>query len=231
MPRELSFELEQSNAKLLTRFFHQVYLWMAVGLVLTACVSFGIANFAPGLMIGSPMVAVVAALALFAIGWATQKAALQISAAAGIGLFLLYATVMGVLMSFVWVAYEMATIGSAFLLTGGVFGITTIIGFVTKINLSKIGPILGMCALGLFGASIINVFFASDTLSWVITYAVVVIFTGLMIYYTQTLKVFAIQNAGNEEMAGRVAIVGALMLYVAFINLFLAILRILGSRR
>lgn len=204
---------------------------MSVGLMLTACVSFGIATFAPGVMISSPTVAVVAMLALFAIAWGTQSAALRLGMAAGIAMFLLYATVMGVVLSYIWVAYSVSTIGSAFLLTGGVFGVMTVVGFVTKMNLSKIGPILGMCALGLFAASLINLFFASDTISWIITYAVVVVFTGLLLYYTQTLKRFAIENGENQEMAGRVAIVGALMLYIAFINIFISILRILGARK
>ena len=116
-------------------------------------------------------------------------------------------------------------------LTGGVFLAMSILGMVIKMDLSKIHSILIMGALGLFIASFVNIFFASNAMSWAVTYGVVIIFTGLIATQTQQLKEFALANGENGEMAGRMAVVGALMLYVAFINLFMAILRILGSKK
>jgi FtsH-binding integral membrane protein len=104
-------------------------------------------------------------------------------------------------------------------------------GFVTKRDLTGIGSFLVMGAIGLFIASLVNVFIASNALSWVITYAVLGVFIGITAYETQRLRNMAEQHAGNADLSGRLAIVGALVLYIAFINIFLSILRILGSRR
>lgn len=127
--------------------------------------------------------------------------------------------------------YQQSTLGAAFLVTGGTFAVMSVIGMVTKIDLTRMGGILIMAAIGLFIASLANIFIASDALSWVITYAVVLVFVGLTAYYTQTLKGWALQFEGNPAMINRIAVVGSLLLYVAFINLFFAILRIMGSRR
>jgi FtsH-binding integral membrane protein len=179
----------------------------------------------------TPGVMIAAMIGAFLLSLATQAVALRINVAAGLMLFMLYATLIGVMIAPIWIVYKQATIGAAFALTGGTFVAMSFVGMITKMDLSKLHSILIMGAIGLFIASITNVFIASNALSWMVTYAVVIIFTGLIATQTQQLKEFAIANGENGVMAGRMAVVGALVLYIAFINLFLAILRILGDRK
>jgi hypothetical protein len=216
-----------------SQFFNKVYAWMAVGLAVTALSAYLSSESAwlVSMIRGNPAIVVAFALGLFAISWLVGQAAEKISAAAATALFLVYATLMGVLCSYIFIVYEMQTIGAAFVMTAGIFAVLSIYGFVTKRDLTGIGGILVMCAFGLFAASLVNVFLASNMLSWIITYAVLAVFIGLTAYNTQKLKAIAHATAGNQDLANRYAIVGSLTLYVDFINIFLSLLRILGSRR
>jgi FtsH-binding integral membrane protein len=144
---------------------------------------------------------------------------------------MVYAAVIGAIISWIFIVYPDSTLGAAFLVTGGTFAAMSIYGFVTKRDLSTIGSYLTMAAFGLFFASIANIFFANDALSWVITYGILAVFIGLTAYYTQQLRDTAVQIGENGELASRYAIVGSIMLYIAFINMFMAILRIMGSRK
>jgi FtsH-binding integral membrane protein len=107
----------------------------------------------------------------------------------------------------------------------------SVYGFVTKRDLTRVGAIMTMAVVGLFIASLVNIFLQSGPLSWVITYAVLGVFVVLVAYETQMLKGFARQFGDNPDMAARIAIIGSLLLYIAFINIFLSILRIMGDRR
>jgi FtsH-binding integral membrane protein len=232
--RTRAMELEYGHADTgvgdVAKFFHIVYLWMSVGLAVTAAVSAGIAFFMPGLMIANPWIAVVGALGAFVVSLATNRVAMNVSAGAGLAMFLLYASLIGLMIAPIWVVYSGPTIGAAFILTGGSFAVMSLIGFVTKVDLTRIGMIAIFCAIGLFLASLVNIFLQNDLLGWIITYAIVIVFTVITIWKTQELKNFALSGAG-ADLRGRMAVVGALSLYIAFINLFLAILRIIGARR
>lgn len=219
------------RARLVSKFFNQVYLWMGVGLAWTAVVSAAFAML-PALQVFLSRGAMTAAiLGAFVISLGMQKAALRLGMGAAIALFILYATLIGYAIAPIWILYHQGTIGAAFLLTGGIFFVMSLIGFVTKMDLSKIGAVAAMIALGLFVGSIVNIFFASNGFSWLITYAVVIIFPIIISWQTQELKAFALANGENGDLVGRMAIVGALTLYIAFLNIFLSLLRILGDRR
>ena len=138
---------------------------------------------------------------------------------------------MGALLSAIFVIYKMQTIGAAFVITGGTFAAMSVYGFVTKRDLTQIGSILVMCVIGLFIASLANIFIASNALSWLITYAVLAVFIGITAYETQKLKVLAQQYGDDPNMAPRIAIIGSLLLYISFINMFMSILRIMGDRK
>jgi FtsH-binding integral membrane protein len=227
-------ELEYGTTeKSMFNFFNAVYAWMAVGLALTAAVAWLCSQSTTmlSLMYGSRGVYVVAALGMFAIAWATQHAALRLGAAAGTALFLVYAALMGVLISGIFVVYKLDTILAAFLVTGGVFAGMSVYGYVTKRDLTKIGAFAVAGMIGLFVASLVNVFFASSMISWIITYGVLACTIIIAAYKTQDLKAMASQFEGNPDMLARISIVGSLILYITFINMFLAILRIMGSRR
>jgi FtsH-binding integral membrane protein len=107
----------------------------------------------------------------------------------------------------------------------------SVYGFVTKRDLTAMGSMLFMALIGLIIASVVNIFWANSSLDWIITYAGVLIFVGLTAYDTQKLKYIAMQTGHDREMSNRMAVNGALVLYLDFINLFLMILRIMGKRR
>jgi FtsH-binding integral membrane protein len=225
-------ELEYSTEdRVLFNFFNTVYAWMAVGLALTGVVAWFVSqNVAILRAVNSPL-GLLIGLGAFVVAMSAQGVAMRVGAAAGTALYLLYAALIGVLISYIFARYPMVTLGSAFLLTAGTFGGMSVYGFVTKRDLTGMGSILVMCVWGLILASVVNIFIASTAFSWMITYAVLAVFIGLVAYYTQYLKNFALQNANSPDMMSRVAVVGSLLLYAAFINLFLSILRILGDRR
>lgn len=231
-PRRIELEYGTTDRSLFN-FFNAIYAWMAVGLAVTAAVAWGAAQSQTllQLMFGSRLILVATALGLFVIAMAAQSVALRISAAAGTAMFLLYAALMGVFISYIFVVYRMQTIAAAFLVTGGVFGVMSIYGYITKRNLTSIGSFCLMGLFGLFLASIVNVFVASNGLGWFITYAVVLVTVGIVAYETQNLKKLAMHFEGNPDMLARISIIGALVLYISFINLFISVLRILGSRR
>ena len=224
-PVELGYATDE---KVVFNFFNVVYAWMAVGLAVTAAVGYGAAQ--AGLVIRSPGVAVAVALGTVAIAWVIRGATERLSPTAATALFLFYAAVVGYLISYVFVLYSLATLGAAFALTAGTFGGMSVYGFVTRRDLTSLGSMLIMCVWGLFLASVVNIFVASGVLSWVITYAVLAVFIGLTAYDTQTLKAIALATQGNARLAARLAVVGALDLYLDFINIFLSIVRIVGNR-
>jgi uncharacterized protein len=230
-PWELNYS--QATDRTIFNFFSAVYAWMAVGLALTAAVAYGVAN--------SPLINVIYGfgmgglvlmfLVAFGISWYVQSQVGRISTGFATGLFLFYAAIWGVLCSFVFIVYPIATLGAAFLLTAGTFGAMSVYGYVTKRDLTGIGSIAVMAVFGVIIASIVNIFLANNAMSWIITYAILALFIIITAYETQQLKNMAYQFQGSPEMLARYAIVGSLVLYISFLNLFLSILRILGDRR
>jgi FtsH-binding integral membrane protein len=212
-------------------FLQRVFAWMFLGLALTGGIAAWIGTDealltkiteTPGVVIG----VVIAQLAIvFFISFALQR----ISAATATLLFLVYAALVGVTFSFIFELYTTQSIFTTFLITSGMFGALAIFGAVTDINLSKLGPILFAALIGLIIATVVNIFVANSMLYWVTTYAGVIIFAGLTAYDMQKLHQIHEQGAGKDE--GRLAIFGALSLYLDFINLFLFLLRIFGRSR
>lgn len=146
-------------------------------------------------------------------------------------LFILYSALMGVTMSTIFMIYTMSSIASVFFITAGTFLVMSLIGFFTRIDLTRVGSLLFMALVGLIIASVVNIFLHSDTLYWVVSYAGVVIFVGLTAYDTQKIKNTFIQYGVVDEMGQKLALFGAFTLYLDFINLFLHLLRIMGDRR
>lgn len=230
-PRPIELEY-RAEPRAIASFFNAVYAWMATGLALTAVVAWWVST-QPQLMaqiFRGPvlLVLILAELGLVvAISWGIQK----ISAPVATGLFLLYSALNGLTLSVIFIVYTQASIASAFMVSAGTFAAFSLLGFFTTIDLSRMGSLLFMALIGLIIASVVNMFFANSTLYWIITYAGVLIFVGLTAYDTQRLKMIAIGTAGEAEMAARMSVYGALVLYLDFINLFLLILRIMGNRK
>jgi FtsH-binding integral membrane protein len=205
---------------------------MCVGLAVTAAVAWYVStNTQIMQMLYGKGITVAIFLGLAVLSFGIQAAALRIGPGVATALFILYAAILGAALSYIFLVYDIGTIGAAFAITGGTFGVMSFIGYVTKRDLTRLGGILTMAAIGLFIASLVNVFMASSPLSWFITYAVVIVFTGLVAYHTQMLRKIAIEHSGNPRALASYAIIGSLLLYVDFINIFVSILRILGSRR
>jgi len=233
-PHQLDYGFSDTDEKVVLRFFHQVYIWMAVGIALTALVSYA-ASLSPAmlkLVYGSSMGYIAFGLGAFAISMLFPSIAMRVSMGAATSIYIAYCTLLGLLIAGIYHIYPTNTIAVAFLMTGGLFGIMSLLGFVLKMDLSKIGAIACMAALGLFVASIVNIAFVkNEGFSWFITYGVLAVFIIITAWKTQELKQFALANGHDNELAPRVALIGSLSLYIAFLNMFLAILRIMGSRK
>jgi hypothetical protein len=206
-----------------------VYRWMTLGLAVTAGVGYSVASSegALNLVIGNRLVFFGLIIAEFGLVIAISAAANRLSAATAGGLFLLYSALNGATLSVVLLLYTGSSIALAFATTAGTFGAMSVYATVTRRDLSSWGSFLMMGLIGVVIASVVNIFLSSGVMSFAISCAAVVVFTGLAAYDTQRLRAFAREGGG----AGAMPVNGALSLYLDFVNLFLALLRLLGRRR
>ncbi len=212
----------------------QVYLWMTLGLITSAVVAVIFAT--TGLTVALGPALFVAMFVEVGLVWYLAARVMKMSAQRATNLFLIYAAINGATLSILFYVYNMGDIYLALFSTGAMFGAMSVVGYTTQVDLSRFRGILFMALIGLIIASVINIFVASSALYWVVSFAGVLIFTALTAYDTQWIKNTAMQveasGAGaGEAVVRRVAIIGALHLYLDFINLFLYILRIVGGRR
>jgi len=138
---------------------------------------------------------------------------------------------MGISLSYIFLIYSMTSIANVFFITAAVFGIMAVAGYTTKTDLTKLGSILMIGLIGIIIASVVNMFLKSDTMGYVVSIIGVVVFTGLTAYDVQKLKRIGEQAIAGTESAQKMALMGALTLYLDFINLFLMLLRLFGGRR
>lgn len=153
----------------------------------------------------------------------------KMSSGMSTALFYLFAVVNGLTLSIIFLAFSFASIFKTFLITAGVFGAMSVYGYFTNRDLTKIGSFLFMALIGLIICSIVNIFWANSTLDWIISGAGVLIFIGLTAWDTQKIKTLAAANMGFPDSS--LATMGALNLYLDFINLFLYLLRFFGNSR
>ena len=213
-------------------------MWMAGALILTAITSFFIAaNFETVLPYFvnstgeklSPLfwVTIFAPFLLVLIMSSTvNKLPLSVLSI----MYIIYSVLMGVSLSFIFLAYELPTIGITFAVTAGTFIIMAVLGFTTKTDLTKFGSLLLMALFGIIIAMVVNIFAGSPTANYIISILGVLIFTGLTAYDVQKLKNYSAQIDEFNNTAGKIALMGALTLYLDFINLFLFLLRIFGRK-
>jgi hypothetical protein len=206
-----------------------VYRWMAAGLVVTAGVAWSVAGSpaARQAIFGNRLVFWGLIIAQFGIVIALSAAVNKLSAAAAGALFLGYSALTGVTMSAILLVYTGTSVASAFAVTAGTFLAMSIYGTVTKRDLTSWSTFLFMGLIGIVIASLVNIFTKSNMVSWVISAAAVVVFTGLTAYDTQRLRRMAVAGAGVAALP----VNGALALYLDFINLFLSFLNLFGGRR
>lgn len=214
-------------------FLFRVYNWMAMGLAITGLTAFAVSSSETlvQLIFGNPILFWGLFIVEFLMVLGLSAAINKIPSIVAIGLFFLYAFVNGITLSFIFLAYTSASVYSTFLICAMMFGSVSVLGYITKMDLSKMGSFLFMALIGLVIASVVNIFLANSTLYWIISYAGVLIFVGLTAYDTQKIKQMAYNIDANSETGKKGAIIGALTLYLDFINMFLFLLRILGNRR
>ena len=218
----------------LQTYMAQVYGWMTCGLLLTAFISWYAAN-TPAVMelvFASRMTFFGLVIAQLAVVFVLSGLVHKLSGAVATALFMLYSALTGLTLASIFLVYTYSSIASTFFVTAGMFGAMSFWGYTTNRDLSKLGSILFMALIGLLLASLVNFWLKSPALMWAITYIGVLVFVGLTAYDTQKLKAIGENiDTRDKENLRRYSIMGALTLYLDFINLFLMLLRIFGNRR
>jgi uncharacterized protein len=209
----------------------QVYTWMVLGMLITAgfayvTVSTTLINFAL-----NPIILIVAMLAEIGLVMGISFGLNKISAGTAAMLFFVYAALNGFTLSIIMLTFSLGSVFLAFVSTAALFGAMTVIGYTTKVDLTKMGTFLMMGVLGLLIAMVINIFVASGPLEFIISLAGVLIFTGLTAFDTQRIARMAGQMNTEGDATAKFGIIGALRLYLDFINMFLFMLRLFGRRR
>ena len=213
----------------------RVYLWMTGGLLITAVVAAGVAGSDELIftLTSNPMLFWGIILGQFGLVLGISALINKIAPMTALALFFLYSGLMGVMLSVILLNYDLGTVGIAFGVTSGTFAGLSIVGLTTKKDLTRLGPLLMAALFGLIIASVANWFMQSGALEWLISYAGVLIFMGLTLYQTKKIKTMTFEALanGDAQAVNRIGVMGALQLYLSFINLFLFILRIVGGRR
>lgn len=228
--QERSLSFNDSFAILMRK----VYLWMTMALVITGVTSYGVAS-SPGLMqaiLTNNALLWVLIIAEFGLVFAISAAINKLSLTTATLLFVLYSVINGATLSVIFLVYTMESIASVFFITAGTFGVMAFIGYTTKKDLTSLGKMLFMALIGLIIATLVNVFFIqSSGFSLIVSYVGVLIFVGLTVYDSQKIKQMLLQAPDAGESAQKLALLGALTLYLDFINLFIYLLRIFGDRK
>lgn len=224
-------ELEMSTA--FPVLMRKVYLWMTLALVITGFTAYYVASSESlmmalfsnqiifwGLVIGELVL-------VFSLSAAINK----LSLTAATLMFVLYSVINGATMSFIFLVYTASSVTNVFLITAATFAVMAFFGYFTKTDLTSWGKILMMALIGIIIATIVNIFTKSEGLAVILNYLGVLVFVGLTAYDSQKIKQMLMQAPDAGEGAQKVALLGALSLYLDFINLFIYLLRILGSRR
>ena len=214
--------------------FRKVYQYMAVGLILTSLTAWLTASNPSMTRIfsGSAVPLIIVAVAEIGLVIYLSAAISRLSASTALMLFCVYSVLNGITCSSVLLAYTNESVYSAFLSTAGMFGVMSLYGLYTKRNLTGMGSFLRMGLFGLIIAMVINIFVGSTMAETVISVMGIIIFMGLTAYDTAKIKELA-EGAGmsGDEAVGKIAVIGALALYLDFINLFLYLIRLFGKRR
>ena len=210
----------------------KVYVWMTLALLLTAITAFGVAT-SPTLLTtiySSRVVMWGLIFAEFALVIAISGAINKLSLSTATLLFILYSVLNGATLSAIFVIYTNLAIVKAFIVSAGTFGAMAVFGYTTKRDLSTIGRIMFMLLIGIIIASIVNIFLKSGAFDYIISFIGVAVFTGLTAWDSQTITKMLMNQYDMSENSQKIALLGALNLYLDFINLFLYLLRIFGRK-
>lgn len=227
-----SRQREWNSSLAFSALMRKVYVWMSLALVITALAAYGVATNpvmtetlrnTPVLMWG-----IVGAELLLVIGLGAGINKMSLTVATT--LFIVYSILNGVMLSSIFFVYRLGSITTVFLITAATFGVMSLYGYVTQKDLTSWGRLLMMALIGLIIATIVNVFVASPGLTLIASYVGVLVFVGLTAYDTQRIKQMFLTAPDAGEHMQKYALLGALNLYLDFVNLFLYLLRIFGKR-
>lgn len=208
----------------------KVYVWMTLALAITGVTAYGVATTPTLFMTMGKMMwgLIIAELVLvFTLSAAINRLSLSVATL----MFIVYSVLNGCMLSSIFYVYSPMIITKVFFITAGTFGITAAYGFATKRDLSSFGRIFYMALLGLFIATVVNFFMKSATLDYLLSYAGVIIFTGLTAWDSQKIRKLLQMQYEVDEKSQKLALLGALTLYLDFINLFLYLLKIFGNKK
>jgi FtsH-binding integral membrane protein len=230
-PATSTFGTPEAAGERVTGFLRSVYAWMFAGLVITAVTASAVAS-SPTVVqtiAGSRPLFWAIVIAQLGIVWVLAGRVQTLAASTASMLFVAYSALTGLTLSFVLVVFTGESIATTFFVTAGMFGALALYGTVTSRSLAGWGQFLFMGLIGVVLASVVGIFWQNDALQFVITFIGVIVFTGLTAYDANRLRTMALSMPTGQT--GSYAIVGALTLYLDFINLFLMLLRIFGDRR
>jgi len=230
-----SIPLKRTRTQIqINEFIRSVYNWMAIGLGLTGFVAFYVSNSEAmmRLIFGNRLVFFGLIIGELALVFSISARVNKMRASTATSLFLLYAALNGATLSTIFLIYTRTSITSTFFICAATFVASSIFGMVTKRDLTSMGQFMFMGLIGIVIASVVNLFVHSSGMSLIVSYIGVIVFVGLTAYDTQKLRTMAISQPDGLDggTIRKAAILGALTLYLDFINLFLMLLRILGSR-
>ena len=225
-------EQELSMSAAFPVLMRKVYVWMTLALVITGVTAYGVAT-SPGLMMAiatNKLLFWGLIIAEFGLVLAISAAINKLSLTTATMLFVLYSVINGATLSFIFAVYTMSSIASVFFITAGTFAVMAFIGYTTKKDLTSMGKILLMALIGIIIATVVNIFLKSTGLEMIVSYLGVLIFVGLTAYDSQKIKQMLLMAPDAGEGAQKLALLGALSLYLDFVNLFIYLLRIFGRR-
>lgn len=229
----LQAEREWEVSQAFPVLMRKVYVWMTLALALTGFTAYGVAT-SPGILQAiyeNQIVFWGLVIVEFALVFGVSAAINRISLTMATLMFILYSVINGALLSYIFLAYTASSVATVFFITAGTFGVMALIGYTTKTDLSSMGKILFMALIGLIIATVVNIFVKSSGLTMILSYVGVLIFVGLTAYDTQKIKQMLLQAPDAGEASQKIALLGALSLYLDFINLFIYLLRIFGKQR
>ena len=233
--RELSYSVADSRVDLVNALFRRVYQWMAIGLILTAVTAYGVASNGTlmRMFYGSAMPLFVVAIATVGLVFALSSGIQRISAGVASALFVIYSVLNGLLCSGVLLLYAQESVYSAFFSTAGMFAVMSVYGLYTRRDLTSLGSFLYMGLTGLIISGLVKLFVRSTMVEFVTSIVGILVFLGLTAFDTQMIRQMGeeIEDGEDGVMIRKVAILGALSLYLDFINIFLYLLRLFGKRR
>ncbi len=225
-------ERELSMSAAFPILMRKVYVWMTLALVITGATAYGVAT-SPGLMMTiatNQLLFWGLIIAEFGLVIAISAAINKLSLSTATLLFILYSVINGATLSFIFAVYTMSSIASVFFITAGTFAVMAMVGYTTKKDLTSMGKILLMALIGIIIATVVNIFLKSTGLEMIVSYLGVLIFVGLTAYDSQKIKLMLQTAPDAGEGAQKLALLGALSLYLDFVNLFIYLLRIFGRR-